>query len=138
MEHDERNVLRLLSKTIYRGIEVSRRLVHSTNDVPSSKVVVSNVDNDIVFLRDFIVGLDDLGEFLPRDVEPRGFLARDWCDRSTNLGRHVFDRHGWRCAQGSREKGREGVARLEVRAEMGDGSRQHLVANNLRTSRSMA
>ena len=66
MEHDERNFLRLFHKLGDISAKALRGLVHSADDVSAYEVVVPHIHDDIVLLGDFVVGLDDLGQFLDR------------------------------------------------------------------------
>jgi hypothetical protein len=58
VEDDERNVFRLPYKIVYVYQELASRLIVASNNVSSSKIVVSNVHHEIVLFGHFIFSFD--------------------------------------------------------------------------------
>ena len=64
MEDDQRNILVLLHQHIDRSQELGGRLVLSTDDISSNKVIISHIDDEEIFLRLLALCLHEICEFL--------------------------------------------------------------------------
>ncbi len=65
MEHHQRHLLRLLHELIDIVPESTRGIIDCILDIPALKVVIADVDDEVVFVRD-LVALDHCCKFLSR------------------------------------------------------------------------
>ena len=64
MEDDEGDVLRLSCQIVDLEQELARRHIVTSDNVPSSKMIVSNVYNEIVLSSLFVAAFDQCSQFL--------------------------------------------------------------------------